>query len=112
MEVTSDPPSPIRPVGNSINLTCTVELSTLPHIDINISVSIQLYDPLENTMNSPSPTMFGSTYTSTATLNSFGRAQSGIYTCKAIVSEVPQNPYINDAVMMEMTRVTVGKHTG
>ena len=111
MQVTGDPPSPIRPVGNSVTLICTVELGTLPQIDIQLSVSIQLYDPSGHSLNSPSPTISASTYTSTATVNSFGRANSGIYTCRAIVSAVPPNPYIKDAVMTEMARVTVGEYT-
>ena len=109
VEVSSDPPSPIQPIGNSITLNCVVELSTLPQIDMEVSVRIQLYDPSGHSLSSSPPTESTSTFTSRAIVNSFGRAESGIYTCRANVSAVPPNRYVNDAVMTGTTRVTVGK---
>ena len=55
---------PVRPVGNSITLTCTMELSTLLQIEIQLSVSIQFYDSLGNFLNSHSPTMSATSCTS------------------------------------------------
>ena len=81
MIATSDPVSPIRPVGANVTLTCSVELS--PAVDVPVTVNVQLSDPAGSPLTTTTPSMSGSTYTSTAMVSSFGRDQSGNYTCTA-----------------------------
>ena len=84
MIITSDPVSPIRPVGSDATLTCTVELS--PAVDVPVTVNVQLSDPAGSPLTITSSLMSGFTYISIAIISSFGRDQSGNYTCTAIVS--------------------------
>ena len=80
--VTNDPVSPIRPVGSDINLTCTVELS--PAVNVPVTVNTVWTGPDEVALSPTTPVMKNFTrYTSTAMVNSFGRDQSGNYTCTA-----------------------------
>ena len=55
-------------------------------IDIPVTVNVQLSDPAGSPLTTTIPSMSGSTYTSTAMVSSFGRNQSGNYTCTASVS--------------------------
>ena len=41
--LTSDPLSPVRPVGGNVTMTCSVDLS--PAIDIPMTVNVYLSDP-------------------------------------------------------------------
>ena len=73
--LTSDPVSPIRPVGSVVTLTCTVELS--PAVDVPVTVNVQLSDPAGSLLTTTTPSISDSTYNSTATVSSFGKNQSG-----------------------------------
>ena len=81
MSVISDPESPIRPIGANVTLSCAIELS--PAVDVPLTVNIQLTDPAGSMLNTTAPSVTGHTYTSTALVSSFGRDQSGQYTCRA-----------------------------
>ena len=50
-----------------------------------------------------------STYTSTTTVRSFGRDESGMYTCVATVSSL--SSFLRDSMASASTRVTVGNFT-
>ena len=80
---TSDPAGIIT-AGDTVTLTCTVELSSA--VDIPVIVNIRLTDPARIPLNATSPSKSGSAYTSTAMVSSFGRDQSGVYTCTATVN--------------------------
>ena len=84
--VTSDKPNPISPIGSHIILVCTVELS--PAVDIPVTVSTVWTGPNGEFFHSdPEAIMENHTvYTSTVTISSFGREQSGNYTCTASVN--------------------------
>ena len=88
--VTSDPIIPIRPVGFDVTLTCTVELS--PAVDIIVIVNTVWTGPDGFMSTNTAQPVMGSTttYTSTAMVSSFGRDQSGVYTCTATVSSTSQ----------------------
>ena len=84
VSVTSDLPNPIRPVGSTVTVTCTVVLAE--YVD-SLTVNTELTGPNEYTDNGMAQHMGStSTYTSTAMVSSFGRDQSGNYTCTATVS--------------------------
>ena len=82
--VTSDLPNPIRPVGSIVTLTCTV---VLPDYVDGLTVNTEWTGPIGFSENGMAQRMGStSTYTSTAMVSSFGRDQSGNYTCTATVS--------------------------
>ena len=102
--ISSDPISPIRPVGSDVTLTCTMELS--PVVDVPVTVNTVWTGPATNTAQ----TVMGSTttYTSTAMISSFERDQSGVYTCTATVSST--SSFLTDSGSQPGTaRITVGK---
>ena len=88
--ITSDPVSPIRPVGSDVTLTCTVMFSTAVNVEVNVGTEWTGPDGFMTT-NTAQPVMGNTTtYTSTAMVSSFGRDQSGVYTCIATVN--PKTP--------------------
>ena len=106
MTVTSVPLSPIRPVGSAVTVTCAVELS--PVVDIPVTVVTEWTGPAGfMTTNTTQPVIVG--YTSTAIISPFDRNNSGIYTCRAIVSSASLNPFVRESVTSSSARVTVGK---
>ena len=82
-----------------------MELS--PAVDVPVNVNVQLSDPAGNPLTTTTPSMSGSTYTSTAMVSSFERDQSGVYTCIATVSSV--SSFIISNMGSMSARVTVGK---
>ena len=106
--ISSDPVSPVRPVGSAVTLTCTVELS--PAVDVPVIVNTVWTGPDGlTTTNTAQPVMdSATTYTSTAMVNSFGRDQSGVYNCTATVSST--SSFLTGSGSQSGTaRVTVGK---
>ena len=83
MHIASNLTNPIRPIGSAVSLTCIVELS--PAVDISVTVNVHLSDPAGRTLTTSTPAVSGSTHTTTATISSFGREQSGLYTCRASI---------------------------
>ena len=99
--------SNIVTVGNSVTLTCTVELSS--SVDVPVTVNTVWTGP-DNFNRNVMAQRIGSTatYTSTVMVSSFGRDQSGDYTCTATVSLT--SPFITGSMSSSpLTRVTVGK---
>ena len=108
MIVTSDPVSPIRPVGSDVTLTCTVELS--PAVDVPVTVNTVWTGPDGfMTTNTAQPVRGNpTTYTSTAMVSSFERDQSGNYTCTATVISTFQ--FISGSELQPGTaRITISK---
>ena len=105
MRVDSTPSSPIRPIGTDVMLTCTV---VLPSGTDSVMVDIQLSSPNPSVGQLATTTSnTSSTYTSTATIGSFGRDKSGIYNCSVMVSST--SPFLsNNYSQFETTRVTTG----
>ena len=82
--ITSDPVSPIRPVGSDVAVTCSVELS--PTVDVSaVNILIHLTNPSGSLLPATS-LLLDSTYTSTAMIKSFNRNHSGVYTCEATLN--------------------------
>ena len=108
VSVTSNPTGIIT-VGSSVTLTCTVVLD--PSVDVPVTVNTMWTGP-DNFNRIIMAQQMGSTttYTSTAMVSSFGRDQSGEYTCTATVSLASPSPFITDSMSSSpLTRVTVGK---
>jgi hypothetical protein len=102
-------PLMIRPVGSTVTLTCMADLD--PAIsDVPVTVNIQLSDPAGSPLATTAPSVSGSSYTIAATISSFGRSHSGVYTCTATVSQSPSNPFLSDSSSQSETfRVTTGE---
>ena len=107
VSVTSNRPSPIRPIGSTVTLTCTVVLSS--SVDMSVTVNTVLTGPgIVGSMNAVAQCEGRTTnYISTAMVSSFGRARSGVYTCTATVT--PTAPFFTSNSNMGTTRVTVGE---
>ena len=109
--ITSDPVSPIWPIGSDVNLTCTVEL---PRLVVNasesVTVNVEWTGPSEfRTMTVAQPDMGNiTTHTSVVLIHSFEREESGEYSCTATASLQMLN--IQSMAVPRVERVTVGKH--
>ena len=108
--ITSDPLSPIIE-GTNVTLTCTVELS--PAV-VESDLSLLMVDAQLSRDGTPltltGPTVAGTIFTYTIQLDSFGRNDSGNYTCIATVRPHPHSTYIAPSNTLSHTvRVTTGK---
>ena len=103
VSVTSDQANPlaVRP------LTCTVVLSA--SVDVPVTVNTVWTGPDNFNRNIMAQRMGSTTtYTSTVMVSSFGRDQSGVYTCTATVSSA--SPFITGNPSLSGTsRITVGE---
>ena len=107
MIVTSDPVSPIKPFEfPNVTLTCNVEFS--PVMDVPVTVNTVWTGPAGFEYNITAQLCVGNTkiYTSTAVVSSFGRNQSGNYTCAAIVSS--NSSFLPNGLQSEIKRITTG----
>ena len=112
MSITSNKVSPIRPIGSDVTLTCTVELS--PLVDVPVIVTTVWMGPngFRTTLRTSQPEMGSNTsYTSAVTVGTFGRMQSGQYTCAAQVISSKNSQYYttNNATVYGAAQVTVGE---
>ena len=106
VSVTSDLPNPIRPVGSTVTLTCTVVLAE--YVD-GLTVNTELTGPNGFSENGMALRMGStSTYTSTAMVSSFRRDQSGNYNCTATVSST-SSFFSTSTLLSDIARVTAGK---
>ena len=105
MVSTSDQPNPIRPIGSTVTLTCTVVLAEYVE---GLTVNTVWTGPNGFSKNGTAQRMGSTTtYTSTAMVSSFERDQSGNYTCTATVSST--SSFLTNSMGSSSTRVTVGK---
>ena len=101
-------PLMVRPIGSTVTLNCTADLD--PAINVSMTVNIRLSNPAGRALTTITPSVSGFTFTSTATVTSFGRKESGIYTCTVTVSPSPSNSFLfNSTPQSETIRVTVGE---
>ena len=110
LSITNFPSSPIRPIGTSVTLNCSCDIGqSLPtrYLDIGVIVSISLRDPSGRLLANTTPPVTGSLYTSSAMISSFGRDQSGIYTCTASVRA--SSSFIISTDTSKRKQVTIGK---
>ena len=108
--ISSDPVSPIRPVGSDVTLTCTVELSPAVVVPDRVTVNTVWTGPDGVTLSPTTPVMENLTrYTSTAMVDSFGRDHSGDYNCSATIKLTSSNMFIRESnVETGIALITVG----
>lgn len=94
---------------SDVTVICAVELS--PMVNILVTVMTEWTGPAGFlTTNTAQPVMGNSMlYASTVAVSSFGRSQSGIYTCRATIGSASLNSFISDSVTSLSTRLTIGK---
>lgn len=106
VNVASNPDSPIRPIGADVAVMCTVILSSA--VDVPVTVNTIFTGPGVFEIKKTT-TENNSTYVSTAMITSFGRNNSGIYSCMATVSS--NSPFLyNSTLLSRNTSLTVGKN--
>ena len=112
VSITSDPVSPIWPVGSDVTLTCTVELDPAVNVPVTVHTmwtgpnGFMAVDNISQPLMESTGTVLA-TYTSTTMISSFGRDQSGVYECTATVSST--SLFIDSNSQLGMARLTVGK---
>ena len=95
----------VRPIGSTVTLTCMADLD--PAIDVSVTVNIELSNPAGRTLTATAPPVSGFTYTTTAMITSFGRSDSGVYTCTANIESI--SPFLQASASHSRTvRVTTG----
>ena len=105
--ITSDPVSPVQPVGTNVTLTCNVELDRL--VDVPVTVDTEWTGPDNFNRNITAQQMGNTTtYTSTVKFSLFGRNQSGDYTCTATVGSM-SSFIISPSPQSATSRITVGE---
>ena len=110
--ITSTPVSPIHPIGSTVTLTCTVDLS--PLVDVPVTVTAQISAPMGVAITPVTNSVMenATRYTSTSRVGPFGREQSGEYTCMANVGLATANPLIisgTGVTGMDMITIGTGK---
>ena len=107
--LTSSGTSDIITIGDDVTLTCTLVFnSAIVASDLSLlMVNIQLSrdgTPLSNPTVLPAT---GTTFTYTARLNSFGRNDSGNYTCTATVRPQPTAAYLTGGEMLQSDTIDI-----
>ena len=108
--LSSSTDNPIPPFGSSVTLTCAVVFSSV--VDVPVTVNTAVTNPDGFMIASTTqPVMRSSTnYATTSMISSFGRSDSGTYTCRATVSLSSTNAYISDSnTVIHLVRVTTGE---
>ena len=93
-----------------VNLTCIVHITDA--VDISVTLTTIWIGPDEFiTISTSQPILENSTtYTSRAVISSFGRNESGNYTCTAGLSSVSTNLYLtNSSTTTSSIQVTTGE---
>ena len=119
LHVVPDPQSvsltnnPVTPIinGHDVTLICTVKLrQEISDSEILLlMVDAQLSQPDGSPLVLTGLTVTGTTFTYTTQLNSFGRSDSGNYTCTATVRRQPTATYLTGTSMaMGTARITTG----
>ena len=112
MTLTSSTPSPVQPIGSVVNLTCIVHITDATDISVTLKTIWTGPGEFVVTISTSQPILESSTtYTSRAMISSFGRNESGNYTCTAGLSSASTNVYvINSSTISSSIRVTTGNY--
>ena len=98
--------------GSSVRVTCTVELSQqVSQSDLSLLMVDAQLSRDGTTLALTGPTVAGTTFTYTIQLDSFGRNDSGNYTCTATVRPQPTSTYLIRSVALPDTiNIKAGMH--
>ena len=114
--ISSSTPNPVKPVGSTVTLTCTVHVELSPLIDVPVTVNIVvapwrgLFDGSSATNTSQLVMEDTTVYTLTDMVSSFGRNQSGFYICRATLYSALNNTYIDRSFQyLSVVEATTGE---
>ena len=104
--ILSNASNPIH-LGSNVALTCAVELS--PAVDVPVTVNTVWSGPYSHGLSPTDPLMESTNrYISTAIVSSFGREQSGNYSCSASINS--KSPFHDDSTTtIGRVQITTGK---
>ena len=95
MSVTSNPASPVN-IMSTVTVNCVVELSTaVTESDLSLLMVDAQLSRDETPLTLSGPTVTGTTFTYTRRFESFGRTDSGYYTCTATVTPHSSSTYLS-----------------
>ena len=115
MILSSNTPNPVRPIGSTVTLTCTVHVDLSAAVDLPAIVNIDVlpqFAPHDGVLVTTSQPIIGDTnvYTTTAMVSSFERNQSGSYECLAGLHSALNNTYICESFGIGYTiEITTGE---
>ena len=107
--LSSSIPNPIPPFGFNVTLTCTVELSPAVDVPVIVNTVLTTSEGFSNTRTAQLVMGSLTNYAVTFMIFSFGRSNSGFYTCGAAVSLVSNTHIINSSIVFHSVRVTTGE---
>ena len=100
--------SGIQITGSDVTLTCAVELNSLIH---SSEVHLLIVDVQLSRDGTPlaltGPTVSGTTITYTRRFESFGRSDSGNYTCTATIQPQPTSAYLTGNETLKSDSITI-----
>ena len=110
MSVTSTPSSPVNDITSTVAVNCVVELG--PSV-MESELSLLMVDTQLSRDGTPltltGPMVSGTTFTYTRRFETFGRSDSGNYTCTATVGPEPTAVYLSGSGSLTNTaRITIG----
>ena len=103
--------SGIQITGSDVTLTCAVELNSAV---MSSEIFLLMVDTQLSRDGTPltltGPTVTGTIFTYTTQLNSFGRSDSGNYTCTATIQPLPTSTYItgNETLQSDLISIKAG----
>ena len=97
-------------VGSDVTLTCAIEFgTTVVDSDLSLIIVDAQLSRDETPLTLTGSTVTGTTFTYTIQLDSFGRNDSGNYTCSATVRPKPTSSYlVGEQTLSNEVRVTTG----
>ena len=113
--LSSSTPNPVRPIGSTVTLSCTVQVELSQEVDIPMTMNMVWTGPAGfNASESFFVDMHGTiNFTSAATISSLEREQSGVYTCTATLQSPQNYTYVtNSSVTTGSIQVTTGETAG
>lgn len=112
--LSSSTSNPVRPIGSTVILTCTVHVELSIALDHPAIIQTVLNGSAVFTVTNTSQPILGgpAILTSTAMISSFGQAQSGVYSCAATLHFLSTDTYsntISSSSIVDYTRITTGE---
>ena len=111
MHLISNKSNPIRPLESAVTLTCIVELPPVVELELSLlTVDVELSKDESQLLPNDSIIVSGRLHNYSTHLNSFGRTDSGTYTCTAIVRPGPNLTHVNPSLSTSNhAKISTGK---
>ena len=100
--------SGIQIIGSHITLTCTLELNSVIQSSEIFSLTVDAQLSRDETLLAlTGPTVTGTTFSYTRQFKSFGRNDSGNYTCTATIRPQSTSTYLNGNETLESDSISI-----